>query len=446
MKKAGPDRFTTHTRRWTWLGVLCGFLACAHSQVFAQAPGIATSGNTFVTTSSGTLGLHAVSANQKVVLRGVNETGSEYACLGNGKTNGSPTVWDSSSLPANTTDYQKVIGGMINTWHANVVRIPLNEDCWLGEPTSGQSTMVYGSNYITPIVNFVNAANAAGLVVEVNLQVGAGNQLVSAKSNDIDNFPAMDTIYSLQFWQSVATTFANNPAVIFNLTNEPEFLGSGSSEVSDWNCYVNGGCDTSVIVNECENVEGNPANQCGGPNGPTNTWNVQGVASVVSAIRSTEAANTTNGTSHVIIIAGVYYSNQLNDWLTYVPPSLSSMTNIAAGAHIYYDLACEDAACWSDQEGNILESDYPVVIDETGELTKGNGGDGCSGASTPTMVDWANAPTNSQGGSEPAVGYWFWAFNAFSCANGPGLLSSDSTFKAASGYGAAAFSALTTIQ
>jgi endoglucanase len=423
----------------TRASLLIGILCAVFSQIAqAQAPGIATSGNTFLTTSGGTLGYkHTVTKGETVVLRGVNETGSEYACMGDGTDDGSAAVWDSSSLPNGDSDYQTVVNGMVNTWHANVVRIPLNEDCWLGVPTSGQSTMVYGPSYITPIVNFINVANASGMVAEVDLHVGAGPELVEANSGQIDSFPAMDTNYSLQFWESVAQTFANNPAVIFNLTNEPEFAGNGSSGdnvAEDWTCYVTGSyngspCNTTMCSN----------NGCQGPNGSGNTWNVQGVASVVTAIRNTEKTYSTNGTTHVIIIAGLDYSNELDDWLTFVPPNLSSMTNIAAGVHLYYDLDCETASCWSTQEGGILAAGYPVVVDETGELTKKNGGQGCTGTDTKSMVSWANAQS-------PQVGYWFWAFNKLSCANGPGLLSSNTTFAAQSGYGAEAQSALKAIQ
>jgi len=424
------------------LGILCAVFS---QTVQAQAPGIATSGNTFVTTSAGTLGYkHTVTKGEAVVLRGINVSGSEYSCLGDGTDDGSATVWDSSNLPANTSDYQTVVNGMIDDWHANVVRIPLNEDCWLGVPTSGQPTMIYGSNYITPIVNFVNVANASGMVAEVDLHVGAGPELVDANSNQIDSFPAMDTNYSLQFWEGVAQTFANNPAVIFNLTNEPEFAGNGGTGdnvAEDWSCYVTGSyegtqCNTSMCY---------ASNQCEGPNGKSNTWNVQGVASVVTAIRNTEKTYSTNGTTHVIIIAGLDYSNELNDWLTYVPPNLSSMTDIAAGVHIYYDLDCETASCWSTQEGGILEANDPVVIDETGE---GQNGDKCTGKDTSTMVAWANAPTDSQGASEPQVGYWFWAFTKTGGCSEPALLSNNSTFAPSTKYkyGQVAQSALTSIQ
>jgi hypothetical protein len=424
MTKVAYERSITHAKPWTLLGILSMFVALTWSQAFAgAAPGIKVVGNQFVTTSAGTLGLKNVSAGQAVVLRGVNETGAEYSCLDS--TN---TVWDSSSLPNGTGDYQQVTAtGMVSDWHANVVRIPLNEDCWLNVPSSNPPK-TGGSTYTSAIVNFVNTANANGLVAEVDLHVGAGPELAQ-DGCCVDSFPAMDTNYSLQFWQSVATIFAKNPAVVFNLTNEPEFPGDGSSgesESGDWTCYLNGGCNTSVCA----------VNGCAGPNGSGNTWNVEGVANVVTAIRNAEAV--AGGVTHVIIIAGLNYSNQLNDWLTYVPQYVSDK-QIAAGIHLYYDIVCTTSSCWNSTWKPILNAGYPIVIDETGELTKANGGHGCTGTDTNSMVSWANSQS-------PQVGYWFWAFNKNSCKAGPGLLSSNTTFAAQSGYGAAAQSALKAIQ
>jgi endoglucanase len=85
----------------------------------AQAPGITVSGNQLVTTSTGTLEGHVYSAGASVVLRGVNLSGAEYACE-------TGTVWDTPQ------ENQTAINEMMNNWHSNVVRVPLNEDCWLG--------------------------------------------------------------------------------------------------------------------------------------------------------------------------------------------------------------------------------------------------------------------------------------------------------------------------
>jgi hypothetical protein len=369
------------------------------------APGITVVGNQIVTTSAGTLGVTSVNSGQAVVLRGVNIQGQEYNCLSSGST----TPWDPGSLPnaATTAEYQSVVNAIL-AWHANVVRIPLNEDCWLAKPTAAP---VSGSSYITPIKNFISVANASGLIVEVDLHVGCGPQLCNANSANIDSFPAMDTNYSLQFWQSVAQTagIGNNPSVIFNLTNEPEFGENVAVTTTDWSCYLNGGCTTSGLTSA---------------NG--NSWTVQGTQSVVTAIRNLNVTNP-------IIIAGLDYSNQLNDWLQYVP--VDSLNQIIAGVHLYYDLDCTNASCWTSTWSPIQAAGYPVIIDETGEFS-------CTSTNTQAMTTWADS-------QNPQVGYWFWAFTAAdngACGAqiGPDLLASP--YVALPNYGTFVESHLQSVQ
>src|SRR5690348_6925230 len=62
-------------------------------------------------------GNQLLAGGKPIQLRGVNRSGSEYACLhGWGIFDGRA---DPSSVHA------------IASWHTNVVRLPLNEDCWL---------------------------------------------------------------------------------------------------------------------------------------------------------------------------------------------------------------------------------------------------------------------------------------------------------------------------
>ena len=132
------------------------FIAFTYGQAFAGvAPGIKVVGNQIVTTSAGTLGVQSVTANQDVVLRGVNITGSEYECMAG------DSVWDTIPSAETTAAYQATINAML-AWHANVVRLPLNEDCWLA--INGVPAATSGANYIGPINSFANLANASGLI------------------------------------------------------------------------------------------------------------------------------------------------------------------------------------------------------------------------------------------------------------------------------------------
>jgi hypothetical protein len=392
MKKTGHEHSTGGTNLWRLAGVLGLFIAFTYGQAFAgAAPGIKVVGNQIVTTTAGTLGVQSVTANQDVVLRGVNITGSEYECMAG------DSVWDTIPSAETTAAYQATINAML-AWHANVVRLPLNEDCWLA--INGVPAATSGANYIGPINSFVNLANASGLIVEADLHWGAGG---TTKPKD-DSFPAMDTTHSGAFWQSVATNFKNNPSVIFNLTNEPY--------IASWSCYLSGGCTTPKVHGK--------------------TWTVLGTQSVVNTIRETV------GATNPIIIAGLDYSNQLNNWLSYVPSDPDGQ--IIAGVHIYFDgLDCETSSCWTTVFGGIQSAGYPVIVDETGEFDTISGG-GCGSGSEQTLTAWADARS-------PKVGYWFWAFNDVdypTCSNGPDLL--KNAFTAWANYGTFAKSHLQSVQ
>src|SRR5437763_767987 len=75
----------------------------------------------------------------RVALRGVNRSGTEYACVqGFG-------IFDGRS------DEASVIA--IASWHINFVRVLLNEDCWLG--INGVKPAYSGQNYRQAILNYV---------------------------------------------------------------------------------------------------------------------------------------------------------------------------------------------------------------------------------------------------------------------------------------------------
>jgi hypothetical protein len=313
--------------------------------------------NKIVTTTAGKLGLKQVNAGDTIDLRGLNLSGAEYSCL-------SGSFWD------NPAGNQTTINHMRDDWHANSIRLPLNEECWLG--INGAPPATSGANYRNTMGTFVNLATASGMVVEVDLHFGAGG---SALPKD-DNYPGMDADHAPAFWQSVANYFKGNPSVIFNLTNEPHDSGSIS-----WSCYLSGGCTVT---------------------GGTGSWTVVGTQSVVNTIRATGATN-------VIIIAGLNWSNDLSQWLNYVPVDSTSHA-IVAGAHVYQDgLGCDTASCWTSQYQAIENAGYPVIVSEFGQFS-------CNHSKIDLLMAWADA-------ASPPVGYWAWAFTVANCASGPSLIS-----------------------
>jgi endoglucanase len=343
-----------------WLAA--GIFAVGHPRASAATPGITVEGNQLVTTSAGKLGVKQVAAGVPIVLRGVNFSGSEYACLQEN------SFWD------NPQGNQATINAML-TWHANVVRLPLNEDCWLG--INGAPKNYSGANYIKAMAGFVALANASGLIVELDLHWGAGGTGLPTD----DSYPGLDRDHAPAFWKSVASAFKNNASVIFNLINEP-YLGNSNPTAASWRCYLNGGCQSPEV-------------------GKLGAWAVVGTQSVVNTVRATGATNP-------IIIAGLEWSNQLDDWLTYMPSDPES--KIIAGVHVYFDgLACEDTSCWNRVLAPILAAGHPVIVDEMGYQGS------CTSTYIAQLMKWADAET-------PPIGYWLWSWNPFGCAAGPSLI------------------------
>src|SRR5690242_9987917 len=88
-----------------------------------------------------------------VRLRGVSRSGTEYACAQGWGFFDGPS--DSASVWA------------IASWKVNVVRVPLNETCWLA--INGVKPAYSGNNYQKAISDFVTLFNRAGLVVILDL-------------------------------------------------------------------------------------------------------------------------------------------------------------------------------------------------------------------------------------------------------------------------------------
>jgi endoglucanase len=333
-----------------------GILALAKPPARAgAAPGIAVQGNQLVTTSAGTLGVQKVGAGVPVVLRGVNFSGGEYACLEKG------SFWDKPQ------GNQATVNAML-TWHANVVRVPLNEDCWLG--INGAPAKHSGANYIRAISAFVRLANASGLIVEVDLHYGAGGRRVPTS----DDYPALDADHAPAFWHSVASHFKGNRSVIFNLINEPYGIS--------WPCLRDGGCTAKSKRD--------------------GAWHVVGMQSVVNTVRATGAKNP-------IIIAGLDWSDDLTQWLYYVPHDPARQ--LIAGFHTYappLDSWCTTAGCWDRTLAPIQAAGYPLIIDEFGE-------EDCAHGYIDRVMKWADAQT-------PEVGYWAWAWTIAGCKSEPSLI------------------------
>lgn len=317
---------------------------------------IAICGNKFVDQNGNTM-----------QLRGVNRSGAEYACAeGWG-------IWDGP------TDDDTSIGYM-KSWHINAVRIPMNEDCWLG--INGVNAAYSGSNYQSAINDYVNRLINNGITPILNLHFSApGTTVPDAQS------PMPDLDHSDAFWTSVATYFKNNHSVIFDLFNEP-YPDSNHDTTAAWTCVRDGGT-------------------CPGVN-----FTAAGMQEMVNAVRATGAAQP-------LMIAGPQYAGDVDQWTQYKPSD--PLNQLAASIHIYglpLDSPCRLSSCWDSTMAPLAQTN-PIVIGEFGDTD-------CTSNFSPPLMAWAD---------QHGVSYTAWAWNTSSCAGGPSLITNYNGTPTAYGAG-----------
>ena len=317
-------------------------------------------------------GTRLVDSNgRRVQLRGVNRSGSEYACaqgwgIFDGPRYDAPNVRQpSSSIQA------------MKRWRVNAVRVPLNEHCWLG--INGVRAQYGGSAYRQAIGGYVDDLLAAGIRVVLSLQVtGPGSEL----NDGSVEYPLPSADHAPAFWRSVARAYRYKRGVLFDLYNEPHLwdLGGDESEPAHWQCWRDG---------------------CAVPKpGGRGTFQAAGMQRLVDAVRGTGAKN-------VIMAGGLGYANILSRFDAYAPRDPAHQ--LTASFHNYPAPlgVCTSAACWAN-----LPKRYPTITGEVGQRD-------CRTDYVTRFMRWSD-----RNGSRS---YLAWTWNAtdnghWKCADGPSLL------------------------
>lgn len=247
---------------------------------------------------------------QVIHLRGVNHSGTEYACVqGWGIFDGQV---DSVAVAA------------MQKWNINAVRVPLNEACWLA--INGVKAQYSGATYQQAIVDYVGRLNRAGMVAILDLHWSAPG---TDSANKQSPMPNRD--HTIEFWKQVATKFASNQSVVFDVFNEPyPDLNQDSPEA--WRCWRDGGTCIGML------------------------FKAAGMQELVTEIRNTGAKN-------LIILGGVRYANSLSQWLQNRPTD--PQNNLAASWHVYNFNACVSQSCW-DGAPAAVAAQVPLVLGEIG--------------------------------------------------------------------------------
>jgi len=301
-----------------------------------------------------------------VRLLGFNTSGTEYACI---------EGWCIFDLPGSqSTRVPPAVVERMAEWRgANTVRVPLNEQCWLGlgvDPAYG------GSNYQRAIDNYVNLLEGYGFAVVLDLHRTAP---ADGRSTNQEQMPDRD--HSLDFWRQVATAYKDDTSVIFDLFNEPWPFDEADSARA-WQCWRDGGCQLTST------------------NG-AGVYTAAGMNEIVATIRSTGAQN-------VLAIGGIHWAEVLDRWLEYRPTDPAK--NLIASFHNYqHNQYCRDEDCYDTVLARVA-AQVPLYAGEVGpDVTVPPEGPCPSDAVGETgfskrILDWLD---------DHGAGYTPWTWNAW---------------------------------
>jgi endoglucanase len=156
----------------------------------------------------GTLGAQIVDCRTGVPvrLRGVNRSGMEYA----------EPRGDASFLEAAGLDEGELqeIGG---TWRANVIRVPFNQDFVLRGRGARSA-----AEYLDALDRLIAWAAASGAYTVLDLQwMDADTAFGRHHDGTVNRVPPLPNAASIDAWGTLAARYRDEPAVLFDLFNEP---------------------------------------------------------------------------------------------------------------------------------------------------------------------------------------------------------------------------------
>jgi hypothetical protein len=247
---------------------------------------------------------------------------------------------------------------------ANFVRIPVSSDLWLQNCTA--EAPYYDTSYQQELSNEVNLVTSYGMLAQIDLHTtnpncydtpGNNNHLVGGGP-----FPLPSVSDASAFWSQVASKFASNPLVAFELYNEP------------WVCTVSGSVIEAWPSSGCSESNSESSWLGGGTMSGSNVYSAAGMQALYGYVRAKAPSN-------LVFVDSNNFASNPQDF-EYIPPSFANVV------YVMHDYPCQastgtTAICYSptpESQSSIeggLNSDLtdpatggawpaPMVIDEFG--------------------------------------------------------------------------------
>jgi len=162
-----------------------------NGELSSGLPRLATFGNRIVIAATG----------KTILLRGVNRSGLEWA---------EP---DEDGFCSAAEMSRAEIEFIVRGWNCNILRLPLNQD-WALNGRGGHSA----DDYLKDLDRVVRWAARAGAYTLLNLQWLDADRPFGGNRNFVAPLP---NLQSCDFWHLLASRYRDEPAVLYDLFNEP---------------------------------------------------------------------------------------------------------------------------------------------------------------------------------------------------------------------------------
>jgi hypothetical protein len=248
-------------------------------------------------------------------LRGVNCAGLEWSSDGDGHI-------------------AKTVQVAVGEWRANLIRLPLSQDRWFGKAPEQKDGGVAYRALVHQIVDFCAASNAY-IILDLHWSnAGAWGTNIGQHNLPDEN--------SVVFWKDIAPIYRDNPAVLFDLYNEPARI--------NWDQWYQGGPMTET--NEQTKVR--------------LSYESVGMSALLRAIRSTGAKNVViaGGINWAYELEGILAGRQLAD-----PDGNGVVYAMHPYPHSYPGWDRETIAQWASR-AEMFAAKLPVIVTEFGSIER----------------------------------------------------------------------------
>ena len=271
------------------------------------------------------------SENKPVLLRGVNTACLEWTSDGEGHI-------------------LETVRVAIDDWKVNIIRLPLSQDRWFGKAPEQNDVC---EPYRALVKEIVDLCSSKGCYIMLDLHwsdVNEWGQNIGQHSMPDRN--------SVIFWKDFAPVYANHPAVLFDLYNEPHDV--------TWDVWLKGG-----TIKDRPNSRGQTAK----------TFEAVGMQEMLDTVRATGAKN-------VVVAGGLEWAYDFNGILEGRQLKDTKGNGIIYANHAY-DNKRESVFTWiaSMEEATAK---FPVIVSEFGGSGGPNRRRGWWGQSPSTAMgdDW----------------------------------------------------------